>query len=137
MENSAIIGYYVHSAVSNTEEWLTDYDATALQAAEDAGFILVAVREDGSREVVKAADVKEPTPTMNGVSVPTTSYVDTRAEATVAVFDALTAIVDPESAAATADETDENAEAVDLVQAYKDAVIRLKALTPSVVTETE
>lgn len=128
MESNAIVGYYIHSAVSNTEEWLTDYDAAALQAVEDAGLIIVAVREDGSREVVKAADVKEPSPTMNGVSLPTTGYVDTRTAAIVAVFDALTAIVDPESSAASADEAGEDAETPDPVQAFKDALGGLRAL---------
>ena len=53
-------------------------------------------------------------------------YVDKRTAATVACFDALSAIVDPQPA--TTDETGEGTEAVDQVEAFRAALAALKAL---------
>lgn len=125
---SKIIGYMAHDAVSNTEAVVDDYGAEALSSLAAAGVIFVAVHDDGTREVVEASEVTEPEPQVNGVTLVTPKYVDARTEATVAVFDALAAIVDPESSAATADETGEAAEAADPVQAFKDALAALRAL---------
>ena len=75
---------------------------------------------------------------MNGVTLCTPKYVDNRTAATVAVFDALTAIVDPESAVATADETGEEAAmAADPVETFKAALAALKALGPKGETEDD
>lgn len=121
-----VVGYCVHDIVGNNEQCLTEYDPDVLQGAEAAGLVFVAQYDDGTREVVKAADVRKPDPTVNGIPLATAEYVDKRTAATVAVFDALSAIVDPQPA--TADETGEEAEAVDPVDAFKAALDALKAL---------
>ena len=54
------------------------------------------------------------------------TYVDMRTGATVACFDALSAIVDPQPA--TADETGEGTEPIDPVEAFRAALAALKAL---------
>ena len=120
-----VVGYAVHDIIGNNEQCLTEYDPDVLQRAEDTGLIFVA-QYDGTREVVKAADVRKPDPTVNGIPLATAGYVDERTAATVAVFDALSAIVDPQPA--TADETGEEAEAVDPVEAFRSALAALKAL---------
>lgn len=125
-----IIRYLAHDPVFNNEESLTDYDETALTEMEGRGIVFIAVYDDGTRAIAKAADVTEPEPQVGGVTLVTPVYVDNRTEATVAVFEALAAIVDPESAVATADETGEAAKATDPVQAFKDALAALKALKP-------
>ena len=116
-----VVGYAVHDIIGNNEQCLTEYDPDVLQRAEDAGLIFVAQYDDGSREVVKAAD-----PTVNGIPLATAGYVDKRTAATVACFDALSATVAPQPA--TADETGEGAEAVDPVEAFKAALAALRAL---------
>ena len=120
-----VVGYAVHDIIGNNEQCLTEYDPDALQRAEDAGLVFVAQYDDGTREVVKAADVRKPDPTVNGIPLATAGYVDERT-ATVAVFEALSAIVDPQPA--TADETGEEAESVDPVEAFRAALAALKAL---------
>lgn len=121
-----VVGYAVHDIIGNNEQCLTEYDPDVLQRAEDTGLIFVAQYDDGSREVVKAADVRKPDPTVNGIPLATAGYVDERTAAAVAVFDALSAIVDPQPA--TADETGEGTEAVDPVEAFRAALAALKAL---------
>lgn len=121
-----VVGYAVHDIIGNNEQCLTEYDPEVLQSAEDAGLVFVAQYDDGTREVVKAADVRKPDPTVNGIPLATAGYVDERTAATVAVFDALSAIVNPQPA--MADETEEGAKAVDPVEAFKAALAVLKAL---------
>lgn len=124
-----IIGYMAHDAVSNMEQALDDYSAETIERLAAGGIIFVAVYDDGSREVVGPSEVVEPKPQMNGVTLCTPKYVDDRTAATVAVFDALAAIVDPDSAAATAEETGEaTAAQADPVEAFKAALAALKAL---------
>ena len=123
-----IIGYMLHDAVGNMEQPVEDYSPSALERLEADGIIFVAVYDDGSREIVKAAAVAEPEPQMNGVTLCTPKYVDDRTAATVAVFDALASIVDPEASATAADETGEAAGQADPVEAFKAALTALKAL---------
>ena len=126
-----IIGYMVHDAVTNMEWQLENFDQAAVAGLESSGLIIVAVYDDVSRAIVHAADVTEPEPQVNGITLVTPAYVDNRTAATAAVFDALVAIIDPESAAATADETgEEAATAADPVETFKAALAALKALGP-------
>lgn len=126
-----IIGYMVHDAVTNMEWQLENFDQAAVAGLESSGLIIVAVYDDDSRAIVHAADVTEPEPQVNGITLVTPAYVDNRTAATAAVFDALVAIIDPESAAATADETgEEAATAADPVETFKAALAALKALGP-------
>ena len=122
-----VIGYFVHDIVGNIEQWLENYDQDALQAAEKAGLVFVAVYSDESREVVKAADIVKPSPYVNGFTLAATEYVDNRTDATIAVFDALAAIVDPEGAVVTANETSEVAAVEDPIETFKKALAALKA----------
>lgn len=125
-----IIGYMVHDPVANMEWQLDDFEQERLANMESSGFLFIALRDDDTREVVKAIDVAEPKPRVNGVTLVTPTYVDNRTAATVAVFEALSAIVDPESAVATADETGEETESqADPVEAFKEALAALKAFT--------
>lgn len=66
-----VVGYAVHDIIGNNEQCLTEYDPEALRRAEDAGLIFVAQYDDGTREVVKAADVRKPDPTVNGIPLAT------------------------------------------------------------------
>lgn len=124
-----IIGYMAHDAACNMEQPLDNYDATELSRLAAAGIIFVAVYDDGSRRVVSVDEVSEPEPQMNGVTLCTPKYVDDRMVATIAVFDALAAIVDPESAVATTEETGEEIEAkTDPVEVFRVALAALRRL---------
>lgn len=128
-ELAQIVGYMAHDAASNMEQPLDAYDADTLSRLAADGIIFVAVYDDGSRRVVNAAEVSEPEPQMNGVTLCTPKYVDDRTTATIAVFDALATIVDPGSAVAAADETGEETEAqADPVETFRAALAALKEL---------
>lgn len=124
-----IVDYMAHDPVGNVEGQLTCYDAEALAEAEKNGMLFIAVMNDGTREVVKASEVSEPSSQGQDFVFVQPTYVDKRTAATVACFEALSAIVDPQPAAA--DETGEEADAVDPVdpvEAFRVALAELKAL---------
>lgn len=124
-----IVDYMAHDPIGNVEGQLTCYDAEALAEAEKNGIVFIAVMSDGTRKVVKASEVSEPSSHGQDFVFVQPTYVDKRTAATVAVFDALSAIVDPQPA--TADETGDEAEAVDPVdpvEAFRAALAALKAL---------
>lgn len=121
-----IVAYIMHDPVANVEGYITDFDENSLTGAEDMGLLIIAEYSDGSREVVKAADVEPPQPELNGVKVVMPSYVDARTSATIAVFDALAAIVDPEPAAVS--DEGESAAHGDPVAAFAAALADLKAV---------
>ena len=118
--------YMAHDPVANIEGVVTDFNPEALALAAENGIIFIAVDENGAREVVDAASVKEPKLADECYVFVQPQYVDERTTATVAVFDALSAIVDPQPA--TADETGKETESVDPVEAFKAALAALKAL---------
>ena len=121
-----VVGYAVHDIIGNNEQCLTEYDPDVLQRAEDTGLIFVAQYDDGTREVVKAADVRKPDPTVNGIPLAPAGYVDARPPATGGVFDARWATGAPPPA--PADERRAEAGAVDPVEAFRSALAALKAL---------
>ncbi len=124
-----IIDYMAHDPVGNVEGQLTCYDPEALAEAESNGIVFIAVMSDGTREIVKASEVSEPAPQGQDFVFVQPTYVDDRTAATVAVFDALAAIVDPESAVATAEETgEETAAQADPLETFREALAALKAL---------
>lgn len=124
-----ITHYMAHDPIGNVESYLTEFDSELIARAAAAGIIFIAVYDDGTRKVVDAGEVEEPQQERQAYEIVTTSYVDRRTAATVACFEALSAIVDPQPAAA--DETGEEAEAVDPVdpvEAFRAALAALKAL---------
>lgn len=130
--------YMIHDPIGNVENMLTVFDTEQLAEAESHGIVFIAVYDDGSRVRVAAEDIAEPVPHACGVTLCTPTYVDDRTNATVAVFDALVAIVDPESTVATADETGEEVEtAADPVETFKAALTALKALEPKKEVEVD
>lgn len=123
-----ITHYMAHDPIGNVESYLTEFDSELIARAAAAGIIFIAVYDDGTREVVDAGEVEEPQQERQAYEIVTTSYVDKRTAATVACFEALSAIVDPQPAAA--DETGEEADAVDPVdpvEAFRVALAALKA----------
>lgn len=123
-----VVAYLLHDAEANMEGYVSDYSPGALAEAEAAGMVILAEYSDGSRKRVSAADVREPAPKEHGIALATPSYVDQRTEATVAVFDALAAIVAPDAATFSADGAGE-AQA-DPVEAFMSALAALRALEP-------
>lgn len=121
-----VVAYLAHDPIGNVEGYVTDYSPEVLAAGEAAGIIFIAEYNDGSREVAKATDIVEPSPAVNGIKVVAPGYVDKRTDATIAVFDALAAIVDPEVAALSADGAP--AEQADPAAAFAAALAKLKAL---------
>lgn len=120
-----VVAYLAHDPVGNVEGYVTDYSRETLEQAEAAGIIFIAEHNDGSRAVVKASDIKEPSPAINGIKVVGPGYVDKRTDATIAVFDALAAIIDPEAATMSADDAIEES---DPIEAFTKALNALKAI---------
>lgn len=118
-----------HDPIANIEGVVTDFNPEALALAAENGVIFISVDENGVRDVVNVASVKEPKLVDDCYVFVQPQYVDERTTATVAVFDALSAIVDPQPA--TASETGEEAETVDPVEAFRAALTALKALEAS------
>lgn len=123
---SHIVDYLIHDPVGNVEGQLGDYDPVRLEEAEKNGMVFIAVMDDGERRLVKAADVSEPKQQNQYFTVAKPEYVDERTKATVAVFDAVAAIIDPQPA--TADESGEAAQQADPVAAFRAALDALKEL---------
>lgn len=88
-----IIKYMLHDPIGNVEGEIAEFDAEKLQGAEDAGAVFIAVYGSGQREIVKAAEIVEPEPMLNGTILVTPPYVDERIIAVVDVFDALADVV--------------------------------------------
>lgn len=123
---SHIVDYLIHDPLGNVESQLGNYDPVRLEEAEKNGMIFIAVMDDGERKLVKAADVSEPKQQNQYFTVAKPEYVDERTRATVAVFDAVAAIIDPQPA--TADETGEEVAQADPVAAFRAALDALKEL---------
>ncbi len=133
-----VVAYICHDPIGNTEWYVSDFDKEKLKEAEANGCLIIEEFSDGSRKLTTAEEVDEPPATLvDGIKLVAPKYVDDRTNATVAVFDALAAIVDPESAVATADETGEVAETTDPVQAFKAALAALKDLEPKKEAESD
>ncbi len=129
-QEKCVVAYIIHDAISNTECYVSDFDKEKLREAEEQNLLIIEEYSDGERRLTTADDVSEPPAAMvDGIKLVAPKYVDDRTAATVAVFDALAAIVDPESAVATAEETgDETAAQADPVEAFKAALAALKTL---------
>lgn len=123
---SQIVDYLIHDPVGNVEGQLGDYDPVRLEEAEKNGMVFIAVMDDGERRLVKAADVSEPKQQNQFFTVAKPEYVDERTRATVAVFDAVAAIIDPQPA--TAGESGEAAQQADPVETFRSALAALRAL---------
>ena len=128
-QDACVVAYICHDAIANTEWYVSDFDKAKLKQAEDAGCLIIEELSDGSRRLSSADEVEEPPAAMvGGIRLVAPKYVDDRTAAVTAVFEALSAIVDPEASVATADETGEAVESADPVQAFRDALAALKAL---------
>lgn len=124
---SHIVDYLIHDPLGNVESQLGNYDPVRLEEAEKNGMIFIAVTDDGERRLVKAADVSKPKQQNQYFTVAKPEYVDERTQATVAVFDALADIVNPQTAAA--DENGSDGQPVaDPITAFENALNRLKSL---------
>ncbi len=122
-----IVRYWAHDPVGNIENMLQSFDKEQLQKGEEAGIVFVAEYDDGTRSIVKAADVVEPQTFSNdgGITLVLPSYVDERTSATVACFDALAEIINPSVATASADDAEAE---VDPIKVFMAAIEKLRAL---------
>lgn len=84
-----IEAYLLHDPVENAEGVISEFDTEKLQKAEEEGAVFLALYSSGRRAIVKAAEIVEPEPMMNGVVLVKPEYVDDRMAAVVDVFDAL------------------------------------------------
>ncbi len=122
----AIVAYILHDPIGNVEGYITDYDLETLKQAEAKGMVIIAEYNDGTRVITQASDVVEPKPNLNGISVTTPEYVNTRTAATVDCFNALAEILEPSTAVLSADSADSNVESPFLT--FKAAILRLQTL---------
>lgn len=83
------VSYMLHDYINNIEEQITNYDQELLRKAEDDGYIIVAVDEDGSRHRVHASDVHKPKPMVGGVEIATPAYVNERIRAVANAIEAV------------------------------------------------
>lgn len=126
-----IIDYMAHDPVANAEGQLTDYTKETLIDAEAHGIVFIAVYDDGTRAVVRAADITPPSAAggQDFVFVAPV-YVDQRHAATVECFSALAEIVNPAAATVSEDGT-ETAQQADSVAKFMAALEALKAFEPA------
>ena len=96
--------YMAHDALSNTEMQVSEFDPALLAAAEAQGVIFVAVDAAGDRQIVRACDVTPPSGVEGSFTLVEPVYVDDRMEAVLDVFDAMAALILPESATLSASE---------------------------------
>lgn len=89
--------YMAHDALSNTEMQVSEFDPALLAAAEAQGVIFVAVDAAGDRQIVRACDVTPPSGVEGSFTLVEPVYVDDRMEAVLDVFDAMAALILPES----------------------------------------
>lgn len=52
--------FWAHDVLANCESFIGDFSPEHLAELEREGMVLVGEREDGSREIVPASEVKEP-----------------------------------------------------------------------------
>lgn len=101
--------YLLHNPVENTEGVISEFDTEKLQKAEEEGAVFLALYSSGRRAIVKAAEIVEPEPMMNGVVLVKPEYVDDRMVAVVDVFDALASqLFAPAAYAMAADDSAES-----------------------------
>lgn len=96
--------YMAHDALSNTEMQVSEFDPALLAAAEAQGVIFVAVDAAGDRQIVRACDVTPPSGVEGSFTLVEPVYVDDRMDAVLDVFDAMAALILPESATLSASE---------------------------------
>lgn len=120
--------YIAHDPITNTEAQVTEYDPALLEAAQDAGIVFIAQDINGNREIVKAADIKEPTGLEGECVLVQPVYVDTRMQAVVDVFDALEALMFPDTMLLAADSEADTATR-DPVEVFTEKLAALRTLT--------
>lgn len=124
--------YLLHDPIGNVEGAIAEYATEKLVAAEQQGAVFIAVYNTGRREIVKAEDITPPQPMMNGITLVQPIYVDQRAQATVAAFDALQSMLT--SSMATASEVGGASTAAKAktakspVETFEEALSALRAL---------
>ena len=109
-----IVSYMAHDPVGNCEGQLTDFTQSSLIDAEAQGIVFIAVYDDGSRSVVRAADIVKPAQEGQEFTFVMPVYVD-----------ALAKIVDPEVATTSADGASTEG---DPVKTFLTALEKLRAL---------
>lgn len=123
--------YLLHDPLGNVEGVITEYDADELRRAEDEGAVLIALYNSGRREIVKADEVVEPLPRMNGVTLVQPEYVDDRMVAVVDVFEALAgelASQQPVAAISLSADAESGVAANVLPGSFQQALERLKVI---------
>lgn len=83
--------YFLHDPIGNYESQLTIFDQNEIQKAMDQGLIVIGVKQDGTREIIKSvSDVVQPEfVVMKGVPMVLPSYVDTRIDELAKIVDNL------------------------------------------------
>lgn len=121
-----IVCYMAHDPVANCEGQLTDFTSATLIDAEAQGIVFVAVYDDGTRAVVRAADIVPPSMQGQEFTFVMPVYVDERTSATVECFSALAEIVNPSVATQAADDAESGQK--DPIERFMTALANLKAL---------
>lgn len=120
--------YMAHDALSNTEMQVSEFDPALLAAAEAQGVIFVAVDAAGDRQIVRACDVTPPSGVEGSFTLVEPVYVDDRMEAVLDVFDAMAALILPESATLAASEG-ATAPPCDPIEVFGEKLTALREIT--------
>lgn len=120
------VAYMIHDPVGNCEGVLTEFDTEILARAAADGMVFIGITEDGERHVVQHDDVVSPASRTHEVVIAKQSYVDDRTAATVAVFDAVSQILNPEPTGAAEDGT--GSRHIDPIEAFEAALEKLREL---------
>lgn len=89
--------YMAHDPISNTEAQVVEFDPALLNAAAAQGVIFIAVDADGDRQIVEPSEVSPPDGVAGSFTLVEPVYVDDRMDAVLDVFDALEAVLFPET----------------------------------------
>lgn len=71
--DNPVVVYWIHDALSNSERMLTDYTPAAITLADrPPSTLIIAEREDGTREIADPATITDPAVanTRTGTSTP-------------------------------------------------------------------
>lgn len=91
-----ITNYIAHDPVGNCEAYVTEFEPDLLRRAEANGIMFIAVHDDGTREVVKAEDVRKPANDGEGQFVIVQpAYVDERIAKLTDALEDLAALFTP------------------------------------------
>lgn len=70
------VAFWAHDVLANMESFIGDFSAEEIGRLEREGVVFVGERADGTREIVGAADVREPVTGSTGTFSPAAAGIE-------------------------------------------------------------